>query len=1152
MSYDNVGSERSKPRFMQATQASRASKATTPSPLQTRPGVTPLPSSLSRGQHLFQRASQRLTSFSTSKSKPSRLPIVSPGSSRNTRAPSLVLSSPTQRYSHLPEPIKKPSLESPTEKPLPSLPVATFVPRSPVHRRSLIDAAEKPLRKAVSPGIEQDWPTLLPANLTEIPEPQGIGKSAETPTMIKPSLSESLYEGMRNLKVNDDASGQLRSIRTESNNKINAQNFTPKIFHNSSEALKNHPVEDTKFLDPRPAPGTPRVDKQDRSSTGSSINRRSSHQGLNILKARRKFKSSGQNSQPPSFIPQPLSTTIVQEMEDTSPSNNDVSNNKTELTESRMSRKRGVSATGSPYSNYVKNSSKVVQLKRACSRISDMKEQVNSNDDDKHTDDTKDMATIPDTSVACTLPSERQSSLPLPTRPVVKTSTVDAKTILSTWMRANACETPEQSLKSGSSSTTIRNGLASVTKVSSETKASTLPSISSRKSSMKENVSPNHPGDDEDLSPIRTFKFPANTSEVDDNSSQMTRITSASSLSKAGTIYAQDERGRYRLKPLSLADPKHGPRVRIDDSADHLLLSDEQLAHVEAKRAAYMHKIEWAKPRDGHKENEVFPELESLKGTNTNTQANEGSNPGPALDQQLQSKSSCHSLGKGLKLAPPVAENIGILSHSPDGWPLLTSKIAPFAETDASAPASIPPNVIRMSASEAKLESTPGTPLRQHGNNNQTSPSSAYTLRTALNKLPNEAEPATTSLKPKLQKSLPELARPLFPLRTSSKSDSPSALSPLHGGVRRRTSGRLQPFVNQRATFRRVTNKSQDDEYTHAHPAVTSAESDTLASPAQHMQSYHASTRHMNAHQDIDSDLPSSPLAVPGTVHSNKPKMMSKFGGLFHKTSREGDLHRSGSIKATHNHKPNIPSPLGETLSDFSANISRGGNITLFTGLDNIAASKTQNGLLTTMHGTASNDDSTSKTSHSASAIYHGMVKETSSPPSVKRKFPRLTGHKHSATISSAASLKPRDMSPQFMTSALEPPEIREATTLAFSLLDRARDIRYGTGASSTPSPTNTDEDGETVNDGAGVSQADYVELAKVIVSIVAMAREAEKAKEEAKSAAARAEIESVKTRRNVAELCVRVNNLISGGGQGRGGDEEDEDESEGVRDWML
>ena len=60
--------------------------------------------------------------------------------------------------------------ESPPDKPLPSLPVASIRSRSPIVRRSLIDASERPLRKSLSPspGVEvhEDWPAILPSRPT--------------------------------------------------------------------------------------------------------------------------------------------------------------------------------------------------------------------------------------------------------------------------------------------------------------------------------------------------------------------------------------------------------------------------------------------------------------------------------------------------------------------------------------------------------------------------------------------------------------------------------------------------------------------------------------------------------------------------------------------------------------------------------------------------------------------------------------------------------------------------------------------------------------------------------------------------------------------------------------------------------------------------
>jgi len=66
---------------------------------------------------------------------------------------------------------------NPPDKPLPSLPVATIQGGSPIVRRSLIDASEKPLRRSISPSpgekVEEEWPALSPSRT---PTPNGYQK----------------------------------------------------------------------------------------------------------------------------------------------------------------------------------------------------------------------------------------------------------------------------------------------------------------------------------------------------------------------------------------------------------------------------------------------------------------------------------------------------------------------------------------------------------------------------------------------------------------------------------------------------------------------------------------------------------------------------------------------------------------------------------------------------------------------------------------------------------------------------------------------------------------------------------------------------------------------------------------------------------------
>ncbi|KAL2423518.1 hypothetical protein ABEF95_010089 [Exophiala dermatitidis] len=95
---------------------------------------------------------------------------------------------------------------SPTDKPLPSLPVAAVKVGSPV-RRSLIDCSERPLRRSISPsggqGWEHDhWPTMAPVK----PSP-GPAAPPRAGSVVKPSLGESIIEGMRGLNIEDAKEG---------------------------------------------------------------------------------------------------------------------------------------------------------------------------------------------------------------------------------------------------------------------------------------------------------------------------------------------------------------------------------------------------------------------------------------------------------------------------------------------------------------------------------------------------------------------------------------------------------------------------------------------------------------------------------------------------------------------------------------------------------------------------------------------------------------------------------------------------------------------------------------------------------------------------------------------------------------------------------
>lgn len=97
---------------------------------------------------------------------------------------------------------------SPSEKPLPSLPVATIRPTSPIVRRSLIDASERPLRKSLSssPGtdVSEEWPAIQPSRPISLDTVRRLAQtnSADSTTtgMGQEQRQESLVKAQPSLK----------------------------------------------------------------------------------------------------------------------------------------------------------------------------------------------------------------------------------------------------------------------------------------------------------------------------------------------------------------------------------------------------------------------------------------------------------------------------------------------------------------------------------------------------------------------------------------------------------------------------------------------------------------------------------------------------------------------------------------------------------------------------------------------------------------------------------------------------------------------------------------------------------------------------------------------------------------------------------------
>lgn len=837
----------------------------------------------------------------------------------------------------------------------------------------------------------------------------------------KSSLGESVIERMRKLKLDANENGQHDEVGAECSSK--SQNtlkigFGLKNGHTNASATP--PA--SSFLNPRPAPETP-LAKQERLSSGSSINRRVSIQGLVVSKVHAGLGTTEDQSRSTSVGSQNRPTSVG-------------APNSFYSVSSIPRPLRNVSAAGSPNIDPGHCSPTVLQLKRVRGQIGDRVQYTSALE---HVGQT-----ITPLSKAHNGPADqtsiglRQSSLPL----------------------------PERLMRHTQNNTNIRQ---SDEPLAVKQECSPEPEVKLERFSQESLKTIKHEFDDD--SPMRTFKFPeAPTEDVNnDNGSVVTRSCSISSAT-SGTIYAYDQFGSFRLKPVSVSNPKHGPRVRIEDSADHLLLDDESLNKCNAKREAYEKRYRTVVNTNADKDLPEFAGLctvsEPSKGENTKVgrQNDCVDSKTPPVGTTTNDKNLFGSPG-AKRLAPSIPVNIPLLSHSPTGWPLLVSKIAPFAEIspEEQSPKSIGK---RISASESNLRSasaTPAvTPIKGTQISGEQSPASAYTLRTALSKGP------CGSLVKKSRRSFPSItaARPLFPPRSSSKiraNDSSSTKSIT--SLRKQTSDLLKSSGNQRAELKSSPSGHKYSDNNTATQTQQQVQVTRVAtsSPTRHMQSYNDSVRYMNAHEDVDSNLPSSPVAIPDTVHMGKGVMLN-IKGLFHKHSSDkilksdsnGSLHLSRRASARNVSEAFKPSPLRSTF-----------------------------------------DPSTPDT---------GNGKKPAVNSSIKRKFPRLHRDKiecHTSPDHSTTDRQPSSPQP-FVTSALEPLEIRDATALAFTLLDKARD-----GAS------------------PGM-QHDYVELAKLLVTTVTLSREAEKAMEEARQAAARAEMETVKTRQSVAEVTEKVREVLA------------------------
>ncbi|RMZ91953.1 hypothetical protein DV736_g813, partial [Chaetothyriales sp. CBS 134916] len=200
--------------------------ATSPSP-PISPSTIPNPRSKRKASTLLASASKILKPSSAKGQKlPDRYGLANLASStplptlKKTKTPPSHIPIKRRAYvSPLPIALSTRPSTSPAEKPLPSLPVATVLGKSPIQRRSLIDATERPLRRSASlppPGqvsaiAEEEWPALSPYR------PALNQYDSRLARPIKASVGESVIEAMRDLHIgNQNAPTAIKGSSSQS------------------------------------------------------------------------------------------------------------------------------------------------------------------------------------------------------------------------------------------------------------------------------------------------------------------------------------------------------------------------------------------------------------------------------------------------------------------------------------------------------------------------------------------------------------------------------------------------------------------------------------------------------------------------------------------------------------------------------------------------------------------------------------------------------------------------------------------------------------------------------------------------------------------------------------------------------------------------
>ena len=451
---------------------------------------------------------------------------------------------PLRRPTALTSPRSSPTPYRPSlpDKPLPSLPVATIVSKSPVQRRSLIDATERTLvRRSLSPQFGQadteEWPALSPVR------PLSSAGQRPEATTIKPSVGESVIEGMRHLNLGDVEEGDQQDSNVcdqetnagrepRKNHMLQPRSSTPSSLKSPS-TTSVHPASSVESVSP-----TDTTSKQPQSNPDPTV---------------RQTKTSAMRMRLPGGSMDGDDLEFDQDDKRNAPNGGNHSASRIGPVRSGSRGRHTATPRGSPYLIPSESKAKLIQIRRKpvatpdtnCSR-----QNARSGSTDS-TEELRGSQLVAVKSVKRSISGKRSASIPLPSRLIRRLPEEDSE---------GEVEAPKPRKP--------REESAQLDHDSQDADIDTEPEPKSRSTSQLNGHSlSSHPVKQQS----NLFSF----SEIMTTTPPAADESRFSSDSEDGSVRGYDEDGGFKIKQLR-SNGKTGATLRISDDAHHLLSPDHE------------------------------------------------------------------------------------------------------------------------------------------------------------------------------------------------------------------------------------------------------------------------------------------------------------------------------------------------------------------------------------------------------------------------------------------------------------------------------------------------------------------------------------------------------------------------------------------------